>query len=1106
MLMSRLKSWLPFAVALIWMGGAAGAGEAATFVVTTTGDTGDTNTADNACVASGGGCTLRAAIQQANATAGADVINFAIGTGPQTISPASALPSITDAVTIDGRTQPGASPPAITLNGTSAGAGVNGLVLAANGCAIYGLVVRNFANDGIVVNSSNNTIARNNVGTDAAGTTDLGNTVYGIAVTGNTNTIGGPAASYADRNTISGNDGGGLFISGTGNVVQNNFIGVNRQGNAKLANGGSGVFLSAASSNQLKGNIISGNAVDGVRIIGGGSNTVNENSLIGLNNGATAALGNGNHGVYIESSSANTIGNTDLISGNGFAGVYITGASATGNVVYGNFIGLGFSGANQVAIGNAGPGVVITAGANGNTIGGTTNGTGNVISANSLGVLISGGSSGNNVVSNVIGAAQGAGGTIIAMPNAGDGVQILSSPNNKIGIDSSTGSGNTISGNHGNGVYASSSNGTVVAGDTIGAGMGGTSALPNTGNGVMLIGCSNSTIGGNTSGQDNEIAGNTQNGIYINGGSNNSILNNEIGIDGNGVVGVGNGGNGIYLQDAVGTLIATVLVSANAGHGVRIVGGSGTTFRANFVGTNLASDHAMPNGGHGLSLENTTGNTIGQPFSGGGNIISGNAGAGISLLQSSGNVITNNSVGLNLSNAMAIPNGTYGILLQSSNDNTIGGAAQNAIAGNTSSGVAILSGLRNQVRPNMIYSNGGLGIDLDRDGALPFDGVTFNDPTDSDTGANGLLNAPILTAATLTTVNGRVKTAPSTAITVDLYRSTSCDATGFGEGTSYYGSTTVTTNASGEATFNFGFPSVNPSDSFAATATDPSLNTSEFSQCITVSRRPVETLTLFNPSTRTVGLLSTLQDPLSSVAGAWTSYASGAPGPGQWVMGDWDGDGIDTPAVYLDNGAFYYTNDVGTTSNWLAIWFGLLGHPPVVGRFNPAFPNDCLGVVDSAPNGVDTQFSLYYTCALATGGNPPKQTQWLSLPLPNSQGFSGTHQFVAGDFNNDGVDSIAVRRGPYIAWTNVSPSAGHALFNLAQYIGVPPGATGEGTFVVGDWDGDGSSSFGLYYQDGTFQRRNDLNWNSGVYVLQRVGQPIGTPTTAATWRPGGSEP
>ena len=51
--------------------------------------------------------SLRHAIQQANASPGVDTITFAIGSGYQTIALASALPTITDSVIIDGTTQPG---------------------------------------------------------------------------------------------------------------------------------------------------------------------------------------------------------------------------------------------------------------------------------------------------------------------------------------------------------------------------------------------------------------------------------------------------------------------------------------------------------------------------------------------------------------------------------------------------------------------------------------------------------------------------------------------------------------------------------------------------------------------------------------------------------------------------------------------------------------------------------------------------------------------------------------------------------------------------------------------------------------------------------------
>ncbi len=51
---------------------------AATFVVDNNGDTNDVNTADNLCADSSNNCTLRAAIEQANASAGDDSITFSL--------------------------------------------------------------------------------------------------------------------------------------------------------------------------------------------------------------------------------------------------------------------------------------------------------------------------------------------------------------------------------------------------------------------------------------------------------------------------------------------------------------------------------------------------------------------------------------------------------------------------------------------------------------------------------------------------------------------------------------------------------------------------------------------------------------------------------------------------------------------------------------------------------------------------------------------------------------------------------------------------------------------------------------------------------------------
>jgi CSLREA domain-containing protein len=58
----------------------AASGQAATFTVNSTDDTVDASLGDGVCATAGGVCTLRAAIQEANALAGADVINVPAGT------------------------------------------------------------------------------------------------------------------------------------------------------------------------------------------------------------------------------------------------------------------------------------------------------------------------------------------------------------------------------------------------------------------------------------------------------------------------------------------------------------------------------------------------------------------------------------------------------------------------------------------------------------------------------------------------------------------------------------------------------------------------------------------------------------------------------------------------------------------------------------------------------------------------------------------------------------------------------------------------------------------------------------------------------------------
>jgi hypothetical protein len=104
----------------------------ATFTVTTTGDNGGVDPAPFA-----GTGTLRQAILDANATPGNDTIAINVGNGLQTVAVAAALPTITDTVLLDGTTQPGyTGTPLIELNGSGAGASVDGLTLTARAHAL----------------------------------------------------------------------------------------------------------------------------------------------------------------------------------------------------------------------------------------------------------------------------------------------------------------------------------------------------------------------------------------------------------------------------------------------------------------------------------------------------------------------------------------------------------------------------------------------------------------------------------------------------------------------------------------------------------------------------------------------------------------------------------------------------------------------------------------------------------------------------------------------------------------------------------------------------------------------------------------------------------
>jgi hypothetical protein len=748
------------------------------------------NTADS------GPDSLRRAITQANSNAGADAIRFRIaGAGVKTIRPASPLPDITDPVTVNGYSQPGASANTlaqgsdavllIQLNGADAGA-ANGLTVEAGDSTIRGLVINRFAGNGIILASAGNVVAGNFIGTDASGTARRANSDDGVDILGSgsdNNTVGGVAA--ADRNVLSGNAGDGVQVGvglgTTGNQVIGNYIGTDKNGVADLGNTEAGVLLFSVQDNVVGGtnsaarNVISGNGGGGVRVLGNSSlgvATGNQvlGNFVGTDAGGTADLGNTGAGVEVQDARVTSVGGgvasaRNVISGNDGQGVAISGNLATDNLVLGNFVGTDAAGTAD--LGNGGDGVQISSGADANTVGGTDSAKLNVISG-----------------------------------NGGDGVDIVG------GLRAAD---NQILGNH------------------IGTDEDGTTALGNAEDGVHISAESN-TVGGTVASARNVISGNLAHGVQMigEGAFDNVVSANYIGTDAGGTASLGNGLRGVQISsgangNTVGGTVAGArnVISGNLGDGVQIgehppvdPPARQNTVLGNFIGVDATGNAALPNrgGDGGVDISNADDNTIGGTTAAARNVISGNANDGVVLFgtEATGNDVQGNFIGLGANGTTALGNDD-GVVISSASDSFVGGGsdASNRIAHNDKDGVIVAGGLAvgNRILSNSIFSNGDavatdeLGIDL------AADGVTANDEDDADNSgslsSNRRQNFPVISSAIrnpatgVTTISGSLNSNPNERFRIQCFVAAP-DPSGHGEGQNLVGIATATTDANGD--------------------------------------------------------------------------------------------------------------------------------------------------------------------------------------------------------------------------------------------------------------------------------------------------------------------
>ena len=361
---------------------------------------------------------------------------------------------------------------------------------------------RNIIAGGVHIGANGTQIQGNYIGTDVTGTIALhgiadgsqnlpGND--GVSVSGADNTIGGAIAGAG--NLISGNPATGVEFepSANNNTLQGNRIGTDVTGTKPLGNF-TGV-ISTGFNNLIggtepgAGNLISGNALYGLRMEGVGGNRV-EGNLIGTNATGTQGLGNGkfnsqNDGLYV-SEKNDTIGGSqagagNVISSNGGNGIFIdfSEGPSSGLVIQGNFIGTDVTGMSR--LGNGGNGILLNNSQN-DLIGGIAAGAGNVISANGgdglsiddvISVVEEGRSStddtiqGNLIGTDVTGTHN--------LGNAGDGVSIIMSSyvasDENIG-GTAPGAGNVIAFNGGQGVSALIGTGNAIRDNDIFANAG----------------------------------------------------------------------------------------------------------------------------------------------------------------------------------------------------------------------------------------------------------------------------------------------------------------------------------------------------------------------------------------------------------------------------------------------------------------------------------------------------------------------------------------------------------------------------------------------------------------------------------------------------------
>jgi CSLREA domain-containing protein len=318
---------------------------ATTLTVNSTGDGADNNPGDGVCNDGTGICTLRAAIQEANALAGDDLIVFSASLQGSVIALNSALPDISEGLNIVG---PGAS--LLTVRRSSAAGTPSFRVFTTQAflnIKLSGLTISNGhasqGDDGGAILNQNNTAL----------------TLTGVILTGN---------STDDGTLIRAGFGGAIYNRGTINLinssVQGNFTGKGSSSGPPKGGNGGGIYNSGSATLNVFNSVISGNATgntlsssgtdgDGGGIYNAGT-AILKNTTISGNTTSTGTNGRGGQGAGINNAIGGTLALSNSTVVNNIASSGVGGS--VGGGISGGTGGSGSLANTLVANNNAGNG------------------------------------------------------------------------------------------------------------------------------------------------------------------------------------------------------------------------------------------------------------------------------------------------------------------------------------------------------------------------------------------------------------------------------------------------------------------------------------------------------------------------------------------------------------------------------------------------------------------------------------------------------------------------------------------------------------------------------------------------------------------------------